>query len=210
MKTRPVAFALAIAALAGCKMRLAQYTGYRGDGTFTPQPAPSALCRDGYTVDLGAVDLTTAGSVTRVLAGLPPIEARIGLALRRKAQPTATDGEVVAAERPAAGIELAVHDAQGRLVLARRESLTQWIALHALDDADHVFLYQRGSEAEIAVAPGFVRVERFPIGMDDSWGTAFTPRRGAHYTVHFAVEQPDTEWRDIEARLQVRAAVDCP
>ena len=69
--------------LGGCGMRLTQYRDYHGDGTFTPQAA-AWICRDGYSVDLGDVDLTVAGELTRRLDGLPSMEAAVGLALARK------------------------------------------------------------------------------------------------------------------------------
>src|SRR4051812_34165141 len=95
-------------AVAGCGMRLMHYDGYRGDGTFTPIAAPSALCRDGYTVDLGAVDLGASGEITRALVGLPPTEAVIGLAVERKQGATDLQTEVFAVRRPASLIEVTV------------------------------------------------------------------------------------------------------
>jgi len=195
--------------LAGCGMRLTHYAGYRGSGTFTAQTAPAWICQDGYTVDLGSVDLGATGESNYELAGLPPIESTIGLAVARNA-PDGEDGEVIAAHRPQAFVELTLRDANGHIVLSRRERLTQWIASRRIDDPDHAYLFQRGTEAEIAVAPGVVRVERFPIGPDDSWGTYFTPRRDARYALHFAVEEPDDGVRDLDVRLQVRAVVGCP
>ena len=106
-------------------------------------------------------------------------------------------------------------------MLSRRETLTQWIGSRIAGDPDHVFLFQRGTEAEIPVAPGQVRVEQFPIGTDDSWGTYFKPRRNVRYTLHFAVVEPsaagstgdsnasDASPRDIGVRLQVRGATGC-
>jgi hypothetical protein len=202
-----------LAALGGCTMSLMHYDGYHGDGTFTPIMAPSALCRDGYTVDLGAVELGAPGEITHALAGLPPVEAAIGLAIERRPNASKAGDEVFGAQRrPSTLIELTLRDAAGHTVLSRREQLTQWIGSRALSDPTRAFLYQRGTETEIPVAPGTVRVERFPIGADDSWGTYFTPRRDARYTLHFAVVEPDEqlgELRDTDVRLQVRAVVGC-
>ena len=196
--------------LTGCGVRLMHYTGYHGDGTFTPQAAPRAFCADGYTLDLGAVDLNAPGGATRSLVGLPSAEALIGLAVQRTN--SAESDEVFGFRRPAPLIEITLRDASDRIVLSRRERLTQWIGSRATNDRDHAFLFQRGTEAEILVAPGVVRVERFPVGIDDSWGTYFTPRRGARYTLHFAVEEPDPDGarlQNIDVRLQLRALVGC-
>jgi hypothetical protein len=199
-------------AIAGCGMRLMHYDGYRGDGTFTPIAAPSALCRDGYTIDLGAVDLGATGETMRALVGLPSTEAVIGLAVERRQGATDLQTEVFGAQRPASLVEVTLRDAAGHIVLSRRERLTQWIGSRALGDPGRVFLYQRGTQTEIPVAPGTVKIERFPIGADDSWGTYFTPRRGARYTLHFAVVepgQPASDLRDVDVRLQLRALVGC-
>jgi hypothetical protein len=209
-KERRFAIVLAgLTLLTGCGLRLAHYTGYHGDGTFAPTLAPQAVCRDGYVVDLGAVDLTQPGALRRELIGLPSIEASLGLAMRRVAS-AAEPAELFAGHRPAARIRLTLVDERGRTVIGRQESLRDWIVRRTLDDADHAFLYQRGTEAEIAVAPGQVRVERFPIGPDESWGTSFTPRRQARYTLHFVVEEPDPLLRDLDVHLELRAYVACP
>jgi len=201
-------------ALSGCSVPLMHYDHYRGDGVFTPHAAPSALCQDGYTVDLGKVELDATNETTRTLSGLPPIEAVIGLTVERNSGTADTSRDEVFATRPAPLIQLTLRDASGRIVLSRRERLSQWFGSRALGDRDHAFLFQRGTEAEIPIAPGAVRVERFPIGTDDSWGTYFKPRRDERYTLHFAVEEPDTggaaEPHDVNVRLQLRAVAGCP
>ena len=194
--------------LAGCTTRLVNFHDYRGDGTFTPQPAPSIVCRDGYTVDLGAVDLTAPGQITRRLEGLPSIEAALGFAMSL-ASPSGSDGDATYLRRPAALIELTLRDERGHIVLSRHEQLSEWTLNVAADDTRHAYLYRRGTQVEVPVAPGVVRVERFPIGQDESWGTHFVPRRGARYALHFAVEEPDANLAGIEIRLQVNGVAGC-
>jgi hypothetical protein len=94
-------------------------------------------------------------------------------------------------------------------VLGRSESLSDWTASTALADASRIYLYRRGTAVDVPLAPGAVREERFPIGPDDSWGTYFTPRRGARYTVDFAVVTPDVKLDGVEAHLTVDAVVGC-
>jgi len=195
--------------LAGCNARLVNFHDYRGDGTFSPQPAPSILCRDGYTVDLGAVELTAPGEITRRLEGLPSIEATLGLAMSL-ASPNGSESDATYLRRPTALIELTLRDERGHIVLSRRERLSEWIMSIDPADSRHAYLYRRGTQVEVPVAPGAVRVERFPIGQDESWGTYFVPRRGARYALHFAVEEPDTNLAGIDMRLQVNGVAGCP
>jgi hypothetical protein len=189
--------------LGGCDMRMVHYRDYHGDGTFTPRPAPW-ICRDGYTVDLGSVDLTVAGEVTHRLDGLPSIEATVGLALERKTATDGASGHTADLRQPSALIQVTLRDDEDRIVLSRHERLSEWTASVRRDDPDHSYL-----QVEVPVAPGTVRVERFPIGQDDSWGSYFVPRRGAHYILHFAVEEPETDGGGIDARLQVNGVVGC-
>jgi hypothetical protein len=186
--------------VSGCATSLKNHV-YRGDGAFTVHPAPSSLCQDGYTVDLGVVDLTTTGQVDGNLIALPAIESIIGLAIAPKAP-----AEI---PRPSALITVTLRDDNGHIVLSRHEALSQWTKEYAIDDPQHGFLYQRGTLADIPVGPNTARVERFPLGEDDSWGTYFTPRRNARYTLHFAVDEPDANGAAIDARLQVRGVVGC-
>lgn len=192
------------AILGGCTTSLKHYDAYRGDGSFTPHAAPSVLCQDGYTVDLGDVDLASPAQIERRLAGLPPIESTIGLAVAPKS-PASAEG----VPRPAALVTVTLRDDTGHIVLSRQENLSQWTKSYAIDDPQHAYLYQAGSAIGVPVGPDATRVERFPVGEDDSWGTYFTPRRNAHYTLHFAVDEPDANAAGLDARLQVRAVVGC-
>ena len=190
--------------LTGCNERLTRYDGYRGDGTFTGKAAASALCQDGYAVDLGTVDLTSADHIVRHLDGLPPIESTIGLAITRQSNAPNDD-----MPRTSALVTVTLRDEKNHIVLSRQERLSQWTRQHALDDPYHVFLYRPGSLIDVPVGPDVSHVQRFPIGEDDSWGTYFTPRRGARYTVDFSVDEPDGNSPAIDARLQVRGVVEC-
>ena len=192
------------AVLNGCTVPLKHYDEYRGDGTFAPRAAPSSLCQDGYTVDLGPVDLAAAMQIDRTLDGLPPIESTIGIAIAAKSSESA--GEM---PRPSALVTVTLRDDKSHIVLSREEPLSQWTKQYAIDDPRHAYLYRPGSLIGVPVGPGASRVERFPLGEDDSWGTYFTPRRNAHYTLHFAVDEPDANAASLDARLQVRAVVGC-
>jgi hypothetical protein len=187
--------------LGGCTMPLQHYTGYRGEGVFTGHRAPSSLCQDGYTVDLGPVDLAASTSIDRNLDGLPPIQATIGVALAAR---TPED-----MPRVTSAVTVTLRDEKNHVVLSRQEPLSQWTKSYIAGDRQHAYLYQSGTLADIPVGPGAVRVERFPLGEDDSWGTYFTPRRGARYTLHFAVDKPDPNTSGLDARLQVRGVVGC-
>ncbi len=195
---------MACVLLTGCNERLTRYDGYRGDGTFTGHAAPSAICQDGYTVDLGAVDLNSADHIERRLEGLPHIESTIGLAIARKSLVAGED-----APRPSALITVTLRDEKNHIVLSRQERLSQWTRQYPIDDPQHVFIYQPGSLIAVPVGPDTSHVQRFPIGEDDSWGTYFTPRRGARYTLDLTVDEPDADSAAVDARVQVRGVVGC-
>ncbi len=190
--------------LGACSPALVNYRGYIGEGTFVAHAAPAPICQDGYTVDLGAVDLTRPGELTRRLEGLPAIEATIGVAIS-----AASNGQSNPPPRPNALIELMLRDDKGRIVLSRHERLSEWIGSTALNSPSQTYLYQRGTQIEVPVARSTVHVERFPLGPDDSWGTYFTPRREARYTLHFVVEEPDAGLAGAQARLQINGVVGC-
>jgi hypothetical protein len=195
---------LSCVALTGCNERLTRYDGYRGDGTFAGHAAPSAICQDGYTVDLGAIDLNSPNHIERRLEGLPHLESTIGLAIARKSLVASED-----APRPSALITVTLRDEKNHIVLSRQERLSQWTRQYPIDDPQHAFLYQPGSLIAVPVGPDASHVQRFPIGEDDSWGTYFTPRRGARYTLEFTVDEPDADSAAVDARLQIRGVVGC-
>ena len=190
--------ALITAALVGCTYRLANYDAYRGDGTFTRNPAPSVAYKDSYRVDLGTIDLSRTTAVDRRLDGLPPTETTIGMAFDASSD-----------VRPAALITVTLRDEKNHIVLSRQERLSDWVRYVSMDDPQHAYFYQRGGFIDVAVAPDVIHHQHFPIGEDDSWGTCFTPRRGARYTLHVEVNEPDAALTGIDARLQVRAIAGC-
>jgi hypothetical protein len=197
MRILPIA-ALFTATLAGCTYRLTNYDGYHGDGTFTRIPAPSVAFKDSYRVDLGGVDLSQTSSVDGRLDGLPPTETTIGIAF-------ASSDQV----RSSALITVTLRDEKNHIVLSRQERLSDWVRYVSADDPQHAYLYQRGGFIDVAVAPDVVHHQHFPIGEDDSWGTCFTPRRGARYTLHFEVNEADAASAGLDAHLQVRAIAGC-
>jgi hypothetical protein len=195
---------LSFVALTGCNQHLTCYDGYRGDGTFTGHAAPSLVCQDGYTVDLGSVDLDSTRHIERRLEGLPQIESTIGVAIAHKSSVPGAD-----TPHSSALVTVTLRDEKNHIVLSRQERLSQWTRQFAIDDLQHAFLYRRGSVIDVPVGPDTSHVQRFPIGEDDSWGTYFTPRRSARYTVEFTVDEPDAESSALDARLQVRGVVGC-
>lgn len=190
--------AAAAAAISGCTVPLKNYDRYSGDGTFTSHPAPSALCQDGYTLDLGPIALDTSDRLHRNLQGLPHVESIIGVAVASKSGTN---------PRSSALITMTLRDETGHIVLSLQDHLSDWTRLYAVDDPQHAFIYQPGRLIDVGVAPGVDHVQRFPIGEDDSWGTYFTPRTPAHYTLDFTVDEPDAASADLDARLQVRRAL---
>ena len=191
-----VALVAVIAALGGCTVPLKNYDRYSGDGTFTSHPAPSALCQDGYTIDLGAIALDKPDHLHRNLQGLPHVESILGVAI----------ASTTANPRSSAVVTMTLRDETGHIVLSLQDRLSDWTRLYADDDPQHAFIYQPGRLIDVGVAPGVDHVQRFPIGEDDSWGTYFTPRTPAHYTLDFTVDEPDAASAGLDATLQVRRA----
>jgi len=188
---------LAIVALSGCTVPLKNYDRYSGDGTFTSHPASSALCQDGYTIDLGPIALDKPDYLHRNLQGLPHVESILGVAIASE----------TANPKSSALVTMTLRDETGHIVLSLQDRLSDWTRLYADDDPQHAFIYQPGRLIDVGVAPGVDHVQRFPIGEDDSWGTYFTPRTPAHYTLDFTVDEPDAASADLDVRLQVRRAL---
>jgi hypothetical protein len=195
----PIMFVLPLI-FSGCTVPLKHYGAYRGDGAFTSHPAPSTLCQDGYTVDLGPIALDKPDRLHRTLQGLPHVESILGVAVASKT-PDAEN------PRPSALITMTLRDENGHIVLSLQDRLSQWTRLYTSDDPQHAFIYQPGRLIDVAVEPGLVHVQRFPIGEDDSWGTYFTPRSAARYTLDFTVDEPDPAAAEADIRLQVRRAL---
>ncbi len=193
------ALVVAFASLAsGCTVPLKNYDRYSGDGAFTSRPASTPLCQDDYTIDLGPISLDKPDHLHRNLQGLPHVESMLGVGIGAKS-PGAT-------RRSSAMITMTLRDENGHIVLSLQDRLSDWTHLSANDDPHYVFIYQPGRLIDVGVAPGVDHVQRFPIGEDDSWGTYFTPRTPAHYTLDFTVDEPDASSAELDARLQVRRA----
>jgi hypothetical protein len=198
------ALVVAIAAIVGgCAVPLKNYDRYNGDGTFTSHPSTSPLCQDGYTIDLGPIALDKTDRLHRNLQGLPHVESILGIAVAAKTPD--------AMPRSSATITMTLRDETGHIVLSLQDRLSDWTRLYAADDPQHAFIYQPGRLIDVGVAPGVDHVQRFPIGEDDSWGTYFTPRTPAHYTLDFTVDEPDAASASLDVRLQIRRALKpCP
>jgi hypothetical protein len=182
----------------GCTVPLKNYDRYSGDGVFTSRPASTPLCQDDYIVDLGPVALDKPDHLHRNLQGLPHVESMLGVAVGAR-----SSGVTL---RSSALVTMTLRDENGHIVLSLQDRLSDWTRLSASDDPHHVFIYQPGRLIDVGVAPGVDHVQRFPIGEDDSWGTYFTPRTAAHYTLDFTIDEPDASSADLDARLQVRRA----
>lgn len=190
---------LVLVVLGGCTVPLKNYDRYSGDGTFTSHPAPSALCQDGYTIDLGSIALDKPDHLQRNLQGLPHVESILGVAIAAKS-PDANP-------RSSALITMTLRDENAHIVLSLQNRLPDWTRLYTSDDPQHAFIYQPGRLIDVDVAPGVDHVQRFPVGEDDSWGTYFTPRTLAHYTLDFTVDEPDASSAGLDVRLEVRRAL---
>ena len=183
MKWR-IVLLVVMSSVGACTLRLTDYRAYHGDGTFTAHAAPSALCRDGYSVDLGSVELTAPAELTRQLEGLPRMTATIGLAIRKQAQEGIVP-QVARAHRPTtAVVDISLLDEGGRSVFARQEALSTWAGSAQLAAIEHAYLYRRGPTWEVPQPSGAVRVEPIGVGADDGWAhiSRHDAKDATHYT----------------------------
>lgn len=161
---------------------------HEGDGTFTDNGAQAPHSR--YVLDLGPVDLGKPGSREFRFARLPGTEFTLGLRLAVRA------GE--AAARPAVSVRLALENENDELVVHAAGRLADWLWSEA---GDAWFVYQRGQQTYVAVAPRATRPQRVGLRADGGWGTSFTPRAGARYRLVVDVAPANAQERPADARL---------
>lgn len=161
---------------------------HEGDGTFADSGAQAPHSR--YVLDLGPVDLGKPGRREYRFARLPGAEFTLGLRLAARGG--------AAAARPAASVRLTLENENDELVVHAAGRLADWLWSEA---GDAWFVYQRGQQTYVAVAPRATRPQRVGQRADGGWGTSFTPRAGARYRLVIDVT-PAREPEDFaDARL---------
>jgi hypothetical protein len=162
--------ALAVAALLAAGAALA----HEGDGAFADNGAGAPHSR--YVLDLGPVDLGAPGKREYRFTRLPAAEFTVGLRLPASVR--------AGGRPPEASVRLALENEKGELVFHAEGRLADWLWSEAGEDW---FVYQRGQQTYVAVAPRATRPKRVGERADGGWGTSFTPRTAGHYRLALEV-----------------------
>jgi len=182
-------------ALAGCY----QVASYKGDGKLVDYGWQNYSQR--YVLDLGPIDLSSAGSYSYELSNLPHAEFTIGIAIV-EAQPNELNGP-----RPDHSgyvrVELKAED--GQTIVLEDGPLQNWTHSYALR-SPHSYLYRRGEQRDIPLPGGGARIELLRNSAG-GWGSYFIAQEHKSYTLTFEVLKPNPAIRP--ARLSLHG-VDTP
>ena len=164
----------AIAVLCGCAAPEPLHQGYQGDGRFVDHGERAAAMR--YVVDLGELDLATAGEREFTMSGLPPEEFTVGLEIRAHSEPAQPMYETHPLN-PTLRLELT--DERGERIGSETARLTDWTWSGSGGVKSRSFVYLRGDIARMA-------------GDSESGRTSyFKARPEGRYRVKFTVIHPD-------------------
>lgn len=138
---------------------------YSGDGRFTDNGILAYSNR--YVIDLGAIDLSTSGTYTYKLSGLPCARFTVGINVTED-KPNRLFGVV----HYGASVRVHLQTAEGETVILEEGSLDSWTRSYGIGDRiSH--LYQRGETKEILLPGGGSRSELLGIKASGGWGSYF-------------------------------------
>lgn len=141
---------------------------HEGDGRFADNGAQAPHSR--YVLDLGAVDLGKPGTREFRFARLPGAEFTVGLGVAARA------GE--AAQPPDVSVRITLENEKDELVFHASGRLADWLWS---ESGAEWFVYQRGPQTYVPVAPRATRPQRIGLRADGGWGTYFTPSATGRY-----------------------------
>ena len=167
----------ALALAAGCAHALF----YTGDGRFVDNGFLAYSRR--FEIDLGPVDLSTAGRYTYRLGGLPRAEFVVSLQVIEDKRNT-TDK---APDYPAL-VHVQLRDQNGDTVFDERAPLNAWVRSYGLPDNTSE-LHRRGRSVEVALPGGGSKQQRTGVKVSGGWGTYFHSERLATYTLTVDVSE---------------------
>jgi hypothetical protein len=84
---------------------------------------------------------------------------------------------------PQASVALTLSDESNQTIFSVSGPLKDWTW-------NWNYAYRDGRGEEYQSAPGTYRFRRFDVGPDESWGSHFTPRYSARYSLCYTVERP--------------------
>jgi len=142
-----------------------------------------------YQVRVLQVPLDRASSSCATLSGLGPEEEWVA-GIRVEAVDGDTDRLYASGDYklkanlvPRANIELSLLNETRETVFSVSGPLNEWVW-----NWNHG--YQEGRGEEYKSAPGTYRFRRFNVGPDGGWGSSFTPRYSASYSLCYKVVDP--------------------
>lgn len=164
--------ALVVVVVSGCADP--RHQGYQGDGRFVDYGKRAAAMR--YVVDLGELDLGTAGDREFTMSGLPGEGFTIGLEIHASAEPVEPMYE---AHPLNPTLRLEVVDERGESIISEAAPLREWTWSGTVGVKSRSFVYLRGDIARMA-------------GESEAGRTSnFTARPEGRYSVRFTVIEPD-------------------
>jgi hypothetical protein len=172
---------LLLVALSACSLITPWATLYSGDGAYLKRPGM-------YQLRLSEVSLDRPNSKCASFSNLgPDWEWNVGIRLEQadgnSADMFVGDTSQLKPELiPRARLALRLSDDSNREVFAVSGPLNDWKW-----NWNRGYLEGRGEEYRSA--PGTYRFRRFDVGPDQSWGSNFTPRFSAKYTLCYTVTQ---------------------
>lgn len=151
----------AVATLPGC------FHGwfYSGDGQFTDNGVLAYSRR--YVIDLGAVDLSTPGTYSYRLSGLPRAELNVALQVVEEKQ----NQWDVRPNYPAT-VRMQLRTTHDEEVIFEQSSLDSWVRGFGVHN-NISELYLRGQTRDIPLPGGGARPEPLGVKASGGWGTYF-------------------------------------
>jgi len=98
----------------------------------------------------------------------------------------------------AVSLRLVLENENDEFVVHADGRLADWLWPEA---GDAWFVYQRGQQIYVTMAPRATRLQRIGLGADGGWGTYFTPRAEARYRLVVDVARANIKERPVSARL---------
>jgi hypothetical protein len=99
---------------------------------------------------------------------------------------------------PEAAISLTLTDDDNRTIFSVTGPLKDWTW-------NWNFAYREGRGEEYQSAPGTYQFRRFNVGPDESWGSHFTPRYSAKYSLCYKIDHAAPTPQGTTAMLTVEA-----
>lgn len=171
-------------------------SSFSGDGRLSRSSRLSG--RPMYTLDLGPVKLDRPGRHTFRFRGLPETEMVLGLQIQHFSAAPIWPADV----KPiVADVRVTMVNEGNQTVLDSGGPLSNWTWSGSSDKPQESFVYFQGRMTEVPQKDGWSLTQRLDLKADGGWGTYFTPREPAVYTLTIDVSNPQASPTVLEATL---------